>query len=301
MNRTLIHRTTKDSFIDVLEKNLANKCLAKNSEKFVIERGQRMAVYANEFIGAKIYTNGILEREEITDLLLVLETIGIDLKESTALDIGANIGNHTIEFAKFFGHVEAYEPNPHTYKLLDFNCSYRENISCHNFGCGDKDESLTLYEHPFNNGASSTHLEDLNKNYNKLEIKISKIDSFSNKFRNVKLIKIDVESMEHQVILGAVNTIISHKPVIAFEQNVKEFIEPYNETKTIDFLRTLGYEMFWLKNQTTKIPWVIRRIKNIYQLFFGYVQKREIISNTKVPRGSHNMILAIHKDNIKDI
>ena len=301
MNRTLIYRKTKSSFIDVLEKNLANKCLAKNSEKFVIERGQRMAVYANEFIGADIYTNGILERENITDLLLVLETIGIDLKESMALDIGANIGNHTIEFAKFFGHVEAYEPNPHTYKLLDFNCSYRENINCHNFGCGDKDESLTLYEHPFNNGASSTHREDLNKNYNKLEIKISRIDSFLNQFRNVKLIKIDVESMEHQVILGAVNTIIKHKPVIAFEQNVKEFTEPYNETKTIDFLRTLGYEMFWLKNQTTQIPLIFRRIKNIYQLFFGYIQKREIISNNKVPPGSHNMIFAVHKDNLKDI
>jgi len=275
--------------------------LAKKGENFVVERGQRMAVYANEWIGANIFTNGILERDEITDLLLVLETIGIDLKESMALDIGANIGNHTIEFAKFFGHVEAYEPNPHTYKLLDFNCSYRENISCHNFGLGDKEECLTLYEHPSNNGACSAIRDNLNKNYNKLEIKILKIDSFLNKFHNVKLIKIDVEGMEHKVILGAVNTISEHKPVIAFEQHLSEFTAPYNETKTIDFLRTLGYEMFWLKDNNTQIPWVFRRLNNIYQLFLGRIQKREIITNNKVLPGQYSMIYAIHKDYLQDI
>ena len=296
MNRTLIRRKVKSSIRDTI----ILKYLTKKSEKFVFERGQRMALYANDWIGLNIYTKGIFERDEIIDLLFILETIGIDLKESMVLDIGANIGNHTIEFAKFFRHVEAYEPNPHTYKLLDFNCSYRENISCHNFGLGDKEECLTLYEHPSNNGASSALRDNLNKNYNKLEIKCFKIDSFLNKFHNVKLIKIDVEGMEHKVILGAEITISEHKPVIAFEQRLSEFTVPSNETKTIDFLRTLGYEMFWLKNSTTQMPWVFRRIKNIYQLFFGYVQKRQIISNNKVPTGSHSMIFAIHKSNLKD-
>jgi len=43
INQTLIHRKTKSSFLDEF-----HKYLTKNSENFLIERGQRMAVYANQ-------------------------------------------------------------------------------------------------------------------------------------------------------------------------------------------------------------------------------------------------------------
>ena len=55
------------------------------------------------------------------------------------------------------------------------------------------------------------------------------------------------------------------------------------------------------ENNTTQIPWVFSRIKNIYQLFFGDVQKREIITNNKVPPGFYTMLYAIHKDNLQDL
>lgn len=296
MNKTLSKRKVKRSF----KERILLKYLVSNNEKFLIERNQHMAVFANDWIGSNIFSKGVFERDEIEDLINILNDISIDTENATALDIGANIGNHSIQFAKYFKHVEAFEPNPKTFVLLEFNCINNENISCHNFGLGNKDENLTLYEDLLNIGASSIYSNDRNKNYNHYEIKIFRIDSLLNKFSNVKLIKIDVEGMESEVILGALKTIRKYKPVIVFEQFLKEFKAPAKETKSIDLVRSLGYEIFWLKNNNIQTSWLFRRIKNVYQIFFGDTQQREIITNNNVSPGYYSMLYAIHKDNLQD-
>ena len=45
----------------------------------------------------------------------------IDCENSSCLDIGANIGNHSIFFSKFFKQVLCYEPVELTHKLLEIN------------------------------------------------------------------------------------------------------------------------------------------------------------------------------------
>ena len=37
------------------------------------------------------------------------------------LDIGTNIGNHSLAFAPHFTHVFAFEPHPRTFRLLELN------------------------------------------------------------------------------------------------------------------------------------------------------------------------------------
>ena len=297
MKKTLARRKVKKSFID----SIVLKYLVRKNQNYIELRGKQIAVFANDWIGSNIFVKGVFAKEEIDDLIYIFQIIKIDTNKSTALDIGANIGNHALQFANFFQYVEAYEPNPITYKLLDLNCNDNKNIRCHNFGLGDKEENLTLYENFLNNGASSIYLNERNISYNNHEIKILRIDSFLNSFNNIRLMKIDVEGMEFEVISGTVKTIRTHKPIIAFEQFLTEFKAPAKETKSIDLLRSLGYEIFWLKNNNTQLPWFFRRLKNIYQLCFGDIQNREIITNTKVPPGSYSMLFGVHKNNLKEL
>ena len=47
-----------------------------------------------------------------------------DSKNFSALDIGANIGNHSVFLSKFFKKIHSFEPNPKTYDVLSLNSKY---------------------------------------------------------------------------------------------------------------------------------------------------------------------------------
>lgn len=54
------------------------------------------------------------------------------------------------------------------------------------------------------------------------------------------LIKIDVEGMELQVLLGAQETLRRHRPILFVENN-----GPNGSPQVIDLLRALGYTLRW--------------------------------------------------------
>ena len=144
-----------------------------------------------------------------------------------------------------------------------------------------------IYQLPFNAIVAGTKKFELRTNTSYEEIDYTKLTTG--------------DQIEFEVISGAVKTISTYKPIIAFEQFLTEFKAPAKETKSIDLLRSLGYEIFWLKNNNTQLPWFFRRLKNIYQLCFGDIQNREIITNTKVPPGSYSMLFGVHKNNLKEL
>ena len=84
-------------------------------------------IYFNDSISSELMINGIFERDEL-DLLSNI----IDKK--IFIDIGANIGNHTLYFRNSFKKIYSYEPHPKTYKLLQFNTEDFSNIKTFNFG-----------------------------------------------------------------------------------------------------------------------------------------------------------------------
>jgi predicted RNA methylase len=49
-------------------------------------------------------------------------------KRDVALDVGANIGNHSAYLAKFCKKVLAIEPNPESFRLLEINVP--NNVVC---------------------------------------------------------------------------------------------------------------------------------------------------------------------------
>lgn len=294
MRRVLLRRSHLQSSLDFIQKYIAARYIERKNTEFAAARGHRMAVYANDWIGGKIFLEGVYEEQNIQDLFSILHGIGIDASGATALDVGANIGNHTIVFASKFARVEAFEPNPHTFKLLSFNADHMPNVGLHNGGLGDENAVLEMSEDAANYGKSSavhTHAGS-----SSVDVQIRKLDDYIDDFPNIKFIKIDVEGMEHQVLLGAHEILKKNRPVIAFEQHESEFESEDSETPSIKYLRENGYGLIWSEVVGKDSPWIVRRLRNLYQLFFGRNVRRVMVTDSVVPPASHSMLIAVPEE-----
>ena len=153
-------------------------------------------------------------------------------------DIGANIGVHTIAFAKNARKVYAFEPNEKNYKLLKVNVGTESNVECFNLALGDKDGVISVTELKLDEAG----------NYGECMItdvgqiaEMTTVDKLytSRKLLAPTIIKIDVEGVEWEVIQGMKTTIEENLPIIFYEAH-------QCDTKSIyDYLNKLGYSMYW--------------------------------------------------------
>lgn len=162
-------------------------------------------------------------------------------KNSIVLDIGANIGNHTLYWNKIskVKKVYAFEPVDDTYKILQKNIELNEvipnSISINHIWLGDRigKASVNGVYNLQNIGGTSIKMDD-NGNFN-----VTTLDTFieENFTENkIDLIKIDVEGFEYQVLVGAKDTLTKYNPII--------IIESFNDKfeKVNSLLNKYGYE-----------------------------------------------------------
>lgn len=294
MKKIISQRVVKEKFFKRITDKFIERELSKRAKDFNKNRKLPMAVFINDFIGQKINIYGLYEKEYLDDLHQLMTTIGINLSISTAIDIGANIGNHTIEFSKYFKQVFSFEPNPRTFDILKANTKNINNIEAFNFGCGDEQKFLKMQENFNNMGMSTAKFKIESNNHFKIEIK--PLDDFLNRLSKLALIKVDVEGMELDVLKGANKIIDKFHPIICFEQNEWEFTKEFKETEPVEWLRAKGYRIYAKFEQL--VPKnkniIFRRLNNIKQLLFGIVEKREIIEYEKLPKAGYHMVYAIH-------
>jgi FkbM family methyltransferase len=68
----------------------------------------------------------------------------IDTQSGTMIDIGANVGNHSVFLSKFFRQIIAFEPHPRNFLLLQANGMLTENILPINTALGSSTGSANL-------------------------------------------------------------------------------------------------------------------------------------------------------------
>jgi FkbM family methyltransferase len=142
-------------------------------------------------------------------------------KNKVALDIGANIGTHTIYLSDYFGKVHAFEPQTSVYKLLDSNIKLNKctNIHAHNFGLGSSNTFTYMEKYdltkPNNQGAIGIDKTGLSGGE---KIKVLVLDELG--ITNIGFIKIDVEGAELGVLMGGKRIIENNKPVVIFESGI---------------------------------------------------------------------------------
>jgi len=140
----------------------------------------------------------------------------------TVLDIGANIGNHTMFYAlhTFARYIYVFEPNIVAREILSRNIaanpSRRGDIRTEHahFAIGAGTEKVSAVSTPQNNlGATSFEKWD---GSGAGGIDCRPLDHLSF-VGPISFMKIDVEGMELDVLLGATELIARHRPSIAIE------------------------------------------------------------------------------------
>jgi FkbM family methyltransferase len=153
-----------------------------------------------------------------------LEELAIMRRHSIAnavfLDVGANIGNHTIYFAKLLDarQVICIEPNPEAIRILRVNIDLnqlQDRVDLTHIGCGLSDHvGRAIIGRTIEMNLGGTTLEPRDDG----TIALVPGDKLLNG-RNVDFIKIDVEGMELKVLQGLEQTISRFKPNIFVEVN----------------------------------------------------------------------------------
>lgn len=228
----------------------ASRHLQNTARANLLAGKPQVAIFAFDYIGHEINLRGVFEHEELTALFKFLAPLAETFKDQVALDIGGNIGNHSLYFSQFFGHVHAFEPNPKTFRLLDFNASLVSNVTPHNIGLGSEKGVLQLTVDKLNVGEATltvSGVRDHGGSTETMDVAIERLDDLVDAYGKVAFVKIDVEGYEASVIRGGREFLTAQKPVIAFEQNAKAFVD--GKSETIELLRDMGYQFCVLEKR----------------------------------------------------
>ena len=152
-------------------------------------------------------------------------------KGDIVLDIGASFGFYSLYASKKAKKVIAFEPIKRAYKLLLENVKNNsiKNVTAHNCALGDTKKKAKLYLNRHCSGASS--MVEKSSYYELVDI--VPVDSI---FSRADFVKMDVEGMEYQVLLGMRKLLSKSKPII--------FLEISRDEKVIKkLLNSYGYEV----------------------------------------------------------
>jgi FkbM family methyltransferase len=293
LKNTICSIAVKTNFRTLIAKRLDKyiiRRLERKSLKLNRERRTRIAIFANEHIGFHINQYGYYDRFNLELLFAFLKPLEENFKGSLALDIGANIGNHSILFSNYFDAVYAFEPNQRTFDLLQLNSKTFDNVFPFNFGFGDEVGCFTLNENPNNMGASSIKYSDFS-DAQQVEIALKKLDDIDLSSANISFVKIDVEGFESNVIRGGLNVLEASQPLVVFEQHESEFKN--GSTDAIELLKSIGYRFCWQTAESRQKGWLSRKISAIRNLFFETPVNYIFVTDDAVPCKKHGMLIAV--------
>ena len=168
-------------------------------------------------------------------------------EDDVFIDIGANTGIISLMTQK--GICIAFEADPDSFDVLKNNVriNKRKKIVPFNIALFDSELNYTI-DDSVHHGYRCLNLCDDGK------YKTQLLDNFLDKLDikgRIKLIKIDVEGAEINVLRGAVKTLKKHNPLLIIEtkSNTKEEIESFLTSQGYKQIKTIGEEdVVWEKN-----------------------------------------------------
>ena len=258
----MIYRILKELFINILQKKINNS----NSQIVIL----------NDWIGLNILVNNYYEKDEI---VLLKNHFNSNVKDYLFVDVGANIGNHTLFFSNYFKCIKAFEPQKKIFKILKINTENYSNIEVFNYGLDSRIHNSKFYIPYSNSGMANQSIKELAGYYENVNFKV--FDENHND--KISYIKIDVEGNEEKVLLSMQKSIIKNLPIISFELNSKAV----SRKNIVEIFKSFGYEKFYVSEKYF-FPMNFRFIKR----FFGKPKRLKLISKSDLL--SNNNFSLIH-------
>ena len=223
-----------------------------NSSEFKKIHKKSFIYFFNDTLSKEISIFGIYEKEQLNKIKNIIK----NKKKRIFLDIGANIGNHSIFFSNFFEKVISFEPHPKIFRVLKFNTEKYKNIEIFNLALTDRKNFVYLRDFLSTNmGGNSLH-----KN-GKFKVQGNRFDNIMYS-KKIDFIKIDVEGHEYRVLTGMKKILINNNPILMYELDAKNYRK---NNPTVKYLKKLNYKYFYFFDQD--FDYYKYRIRNLIFLF----------------------------------
>jgi len=171
--------------------------------------GCRLAAHTlDRYLALWFWKLGLWERTELKLLR------GLGRPGMLVVDIGANIGFHTLALAQQVGpqgHVWAFEPDPGNFAALQQNihANRAANVSAVNSAAGSTSGQSYLYLSQAHHGDHRTYGSDAQRNA--IPIQTVALDQFFPTGQRIDLIKMDIQGAEGQALAG-MQTLLKNNP-----------------------------------------------------------------------------------------
>ncbi len=167
----------------------------------------------DKYVGKSIEAYGRYQLEELKKFERLVKS------GDTVLDIGANIGTHTLWFANKVGpsgFVMAFEPQRLVFQTLCANMALNsiQHVDCRQLGVGYTKRLVKvppldpLKKNNFGGLSIDGHSEGE-------DVAICRVDDIG--LSRCDFIKMDIEGMEPEALQGAMNTIVTCRPILYVE------------------------------------------------------------------------------------
>lgn len=190
----------------------------------------RLEVAADDHIGRTIERTGKPYEHRLLSLLTAQLRPG-----DIVLDVGANIGNHTVAFARVGARVEAVEANPDAADILERNITSNnlaDRVTVHRVGLSDREgRGVARVRIPGNLGSASVEVDDNGP------VRLVTLSDLAVP-RPLRLVKIDVEGAEIAVLRGCLPVLRQDRPIL-----VVELLYASQRKEAQALLSPLGYRM----------------------------------------------------------
>jgi len=221
----MLSTTTKIGFATCLSKGicLGRSLVGKGSHTVVSRDGLEWELDLCEGIDLSIYLFGAFERETAKAIC------GLLRQGHVALDIGANIGAHSLPMARCVGDsgkVFAFEPTSFAFTKLQRNVGLNRDVErrivLEQVVLGDvsgTDVPEGIYSSWPLAGSSQLHGKHKGRLMPTTGARTSSLDDYVAKagIDRVDLIKLDVDGSECAILRGAVQTMKMHRPPLVME------------------------------------------------------------------------------------
>jgi FkbM family methyltransferase len=175
---------------------------------------------AGNFIDNQIFVYGAYEKPNLFLLRDLIRSVAGG--EGTFIDIGANVGQHSLFMSRYAKAVHAFEPWEPVLKrfrrMVEINGI--KNITIHPYGLGDENSKKPFFKPPDSNLGAGSFVEGFSSENSRAgALQIEKGDDAIAKeqITTVTLIKMDIEGYEKLALLGLRQTLIKQRPILLFE------------------------------------------------------------------------------------
>lgn len=198
--------------------------------------GTMLALPHDQFVGRALEVYGEFSRGEL-ELLLQIAKPG-----ATVVEVGSNIGAHTIPLARACrpGALYAFEPQRRIFQILCANLVLNDidNVVALPQACGPHAGTVTIP--PQDYGAEG--------NFGGVSVRppggpgeqapLVRLDDLA--LSACELLKIDAEGSELDVLAGAADTIARLRPILYVEND-----RPRTQRRLIATIAAMGYRLYW--------------------------------------------------------